>query len=499
MRDRRGAMDPEYFLASRSRQGPEVAVSYEHPMHARTPLALHDAVALHVTAVAIASVCLTVACGAAPEEREDGISSLTADVWSDTGATTGDTGTQSGGTATGEPTADGDSGEDAPKFDLGDGSFCESRAAGTYCDGASAVQCDGNGGTVDTTVCTPGVCVDGQGCVTCTAGQWTCKGPRVMTCNVDGVPYWEEVEVCDPAAGEYCDIGVQGCSPLAPIGDVVPTGEYYLYSTFSPLADGFDTVSDVDSDGNRIWFTAYSGGQLVIAGYDVQLLDSDGDGQLEPHQHPSSVDEPGPIEERVFTFAQSFPFSNDGAVPHQMELYATASTISYAGPNQITAYDLATGITSQVAPKSPWIGTLTYPYLAFLGYDDVNDVWYSGNETFRRVFQYDADTMTWGYAFEFPVLSGDHMDGMDVVTDPSTGIPYVYVSDMTSNFIGQYRHDPEIGWVQENMFTYADDIGVPVEGFGFGALNHFWVGGWNQNSFYEIGGGDLTQFLDPPG
>ena len=38
-----------------------------------------------------------------------------------------------------------------------------------------------------------------------------------------------------------------------------------------------------------------------------------------------------------------------------------------------------------------------------------------------------------------------------------------------------------------------------LRGFGYGALNHFWVGGWNQNSFYEIGGGDLTQFLDPEG
>jgi hypothetical protein len=485
-------------------------VSYAHPMHEPTRLALHD-VALHSwrplrmaspggrTAIALASVYLT-ACGAAPGEQDDGAPPLTAGVWSDTGTTAGDGGTPSdGGTASGGSAADGDSGQVAPKFDLGDGSFCESQAAGTFCDGASAVQCDGNGGIVDTTVCTPGVCVDGEGCVTCTAGQWTCKGPRVMSCNVDGVPYWEEAEVCDPAAGEYCDISVQGCSPLAPLGDVVPTGEYYLYSTFSPLADGFNTVSDVDSEGNRIWFTAYSGAQLVLAAYDVILLDSDGDGKLEPHQHPSSVDEPGPIEERVFTFVQSLPFSNFGAIPHQMELYATPTTISYAGPNQITALDLATGVTSQVAPKSPWIGTMTYGYLAFLGYDDVNDVWYSGNESFRRVFQYDAETMTWGYAFEFPVLSGDHMDGMDVVTDPSTGVPYVYVSDMTSNFIGQYRHDPEIGWVQENMFTYADDTGVPVEGFGFGALNHFWVGGWNQNSFYEIGGGDLTQFLEPPG
>lgn len=441
------------------------------------------------------------ACGSdGGEQRDDGGSSLTAGVSGVTAATSGETGS-SGGGPTGDPDDDGSStaADEAPKFDIGDGGYCESKDAGTFCDGATAIVCDGAGGVTSSTVCTPELCVEGQGCVACTAGQYSCKGPRVMQCNVQGDPYWEQLEICEPAAGEYCDITLPGCSPLAPIGDVAPTGEYYLYSTFSPLADGFSTISDVDSVDNRIWFTSWSGGQLTAGAYDVSLVDSDGDGMIEPHQHPDSTDEPGPIEQRVFTFVTSFPIANDGAIPHQMELHATTTTLSWAGPNQITAYDLATGNTSQVAPKSPWIGAMQYGYLAFLGYDDVNDVWYSGNESFRRVFQYDAETMTWGYAFEFPVLSGDHMDGMDVVTDPSTGIPYVYVSDMTSNFIGQYRHDPALGWVQENLFSYAEATGVPVEGFGFGALSHFWVGGWEQHSFYEIGGGDLTEYLEPPG
>ncbi len=453
----------------------------------------------HPAARALLWLPLAAAC-AAPEQGGPvtGASSLTIGVSADTSAS-GSEGTSTGQATNPNTSADGESTMGAPKFDLGDGSMCEGKAPGLYCDGNVAVECADNGTLADSEPCAPEVCVEGQGCVACTVGQWSCKGPRVMSCNVQGDPYWEEIEVCDPSAGEYCDVTVHGCSPLSPLGGTEPSGVYYLYSTFSPVADGFNTVSDVDSEGNRIWFTAWSGGQLVVAAYDVQLLDSDGDGKLEPHQHPDSVDEPGPIEERVFTFVQSIPISNDGAVPHQMELYATPTTLMWAGPNQITAYDLATGTSSQVAPKSPWIGAMTYGYLAFLGYDEVSDVWYSGNESGRRVFQYDAETQQWGYAFEFPVLSGDHMDGMDVVTDPNTGIPYVYVSDMTSNFIGQYRHDPVMGWVQENLFTYAEDTGVPVEGFGFGALYHFWVGGWNQNSFYEIGGGDLVDFLDPPG
>jgi hypothetical protein len=453
-------------------------------------------------ALALAAGSLT-GCADAPggSQQSSGVASLTGATTADTGAGTtgsGEDGTSAASAPTG-PAVD-DTNDDAPIFDLGNGSFCESRPAGLFCDGDTSVQCDGNGGTTDETACAPEICIEGEGCVTCVAGQYTCKGPRVMVCNTQqGAPFWEESQVCDPAAGQFCDISVPGCSPLAPIGGVEPTGEYYLYSTFSPVADGFTTIADVDSDGDRVWFVAWAGAQLTVARYDVTLLDSDGDGTLEPHQHPDSTDEPGPIEERVFTFVQSFPISNDGAIPHQMELHATPTTISMAGPNGINAYDLATATTSQIAPKSAWINAHVYPYLAFLGYDEVNDVWYSGNESARRVFQYDAETQTWGYAFEFPVLAGDHMDGMDVVVDERTGTPYVYVSDMTSNFIGQYRHDPIVGWVQENMFSYADAAGVSVEGFGFGALSHFWVGGWDQNSFYEIGGGDLTEFLDPPG
>lgn len=44
--------------------------------------------------------------------------------------------------------------------------------------------------------------------------------------------------------------------------------------------------------------------------------------------------------------------------------------------------------------------------------------------------------------------------------------------------------------------TSANPSVAPVRA---NALSHFWVGGWNQNSFYEIGGGALTELLDPEG
>jgi len=91
-------------------------------------------------------------------------------------------------------------------------------------------------------------------------------------------------------------------------------------------------------------------------------------------------------------------------------------------------------------------------------------------------------------------MAGDHLDGMEFVRDPNTGMGYVYVSDMTSDYIGQYTKDATGNWQQVNLFHYADPDVESVEGMGFGALNHFWVGGWSAGSLYELGGGDLGKY-----
>ncbi len=418
---------------------------------------------------------------------------------------TGD-GTAEEGPGEGPGTGPGPGSEDGPgegpdtKWDLGvNTDFCVDLPAGIHCDGTVAVTCDGNGGATDTENCPPAVCVTGEGCVACMDGEFSCKGPRVMSCNTAGAdPVWEELDICDSAAGMVCDAPSGSCIPLAPIGGVEPTGEYYQYAVFDLTADGFSQISDVDSHENRIYFVGMQGAALTIGRYDVQLLDSDGDGMLEPNQHPDNPDEPGAIEERVFTFVESFPAINPGAFPNVMELYAKADSIVYSGMIDVREHDFATDTITQIAPMPTWIASTSYQWVAFLGYDEVNQVWYSGNESARRVFQFDSESQTWGYAFEFPALAGDHMDGIEVVTDVTTGTPYVYVSDMTSNFIGQYRHDPDLGWVQENLFTYVETAGAPLEGFGFGALNHFWCGSL-YSTFYELGGGDIQQFVDPEG
>jgi hypothetical protein len=84
---------------------------------------------------------------------------------------------------------------------------------------------------------------------------------------------------------------------------------------------------------------------------------------------------------------------------------------------------------------------------------------------------------------------------MDVVVSPKTGEQFVYVSDMTSDFIGQYRRDDVQGWVQEQLFKYADSTASSVEGFGFGALKHFWA--TSGLFLYELGGGEIQEDLEP--
>jgi hypothetical protein len=148
------------------------------------------------------------------------------------------------------------------------------------------------------------------------------------------------------------------------------------------------------------------------------------------------------------------------------------------------------GATTTITSVTPWIVDF-----ANVGYDDIHGVWYAAGTGKRRVYQYDASDDTWGIAFDYPSLAGSHMDGLEVVSDQG-GTAYVYVSDMTSDFIAQYRLDRQEGWVQENLFEYSGNPAW-VEGMGFGPLNHFWVTGGAD--VYELGGGDLAKYTEPQG
>jgi len=394
------------------------------------------------------------------------------------------------GSGNGPGGPDDDGGIDPTKFDTGAGGdfFCKEKDPGWYCESNNAVECGDMGNVLSNTSCVPDICEVGVGCVECLAGQFSCLGPNVLSCNAAANPsVWQIQETCDPAAGQTCDLATGTCVASTAIGGTEPTGVYFRYALFTSGNSVYTGGYDVDSFENRLYVSSGSS----IAVYEVELLDSDGDGVFEPNQHPDNLDDPGPIEERTLTYVEAIPWPNN--IPASVaEIYASDEGY-WVGGSAITQMLAGGGGATSVMTSPPgWASTF-----AQIGYDDINEVWYASNEQQRRVFQYDVSTLSWGIAFNFPPLAGDHMDGLEIVTQPETGIPYVYVSDMTSDFIGQYRLDPVMGWVQENLFEYADTDNQLVEGMGYGALNHFWA--TSGQGVYEVGGGDLAEFTEPPG
>lgn len=449
---------------------------------------------LGIAALALAA-CGTETAG----EADDPTVGITATVGMDDGGSADDVSdeTADDGPSNSDNTPDGDAGEDdaddgepvQTRFDVGAGGnyFCQFKDPGTYCESNHAVVCGDNGDVVSDTSCVPDICEEGVGCVECLVGQVTCMGPNVMTCNAAANPSaWAISEVCDPTMGQGCDAALGTCTNLVPVGGTDPTGVYFQYADFATTGV-FQGGYDVDSFENRLYVNRGSS----IDVYEVELLDSDADGVFEPNQHPLNPDDLGPIEERVLTLIEAIPWPTNLTLS-QAELYANDLGI-WGGGQNITEQLFAGGGSTVITTPPAWANNL----FALIGFDDVNEVWYAGNESARRVFQYDAANDAWGIAFYYPELAGSHMDGLEVVTQPETGIPFVYVSDMTSDFIGQYRLDPNLGWVQENLFEYEGTANTAVEGMGFGALNHFWV--TTGGALTEVGGGDLAEFTEPPG
>ena len=285
-----------------------------------------------------------------------------------------------------------------------------------------------------------------------------------------------------------------------------PTGHYYQYAGFS-VGDGSGYLGggDVDSYEDLIYVNR-DGTHLDV--YQVTLLDSDGDGVLEPDQHPLNIgpdetpgtddDQIGPMEERVLQYVTTYNVP-ELYTPTQGEIYAAYDSLYFLGtdPGDLYRYIFAVDTTFKVIDSTPPAG---HNRLSQLAYDDVNNEWYASSEATRAVYKWDLVSSNWVQCFTYASLAGSHMDGLEVITDPDTNIPYVYVSDMTSDYIGQWRYDSTTSsWVEENLFTYAGAYG-DVEGMGFGALGHIWAttGFTNGGTLYELGGGKLSTYLPPP-
>ncbi|MCD6498274.1 MAG: hypothetical protein J7M25_08270 [Deltaproteobacteria bacterium] len=341
--------------------------------------------------------------------------------------------------------------------------------------------------------CESKACTNGV-CQICKAGTFSCFGNTVRRC-ADDEGSWVDGATCNPFPRDgatMCDAASGSCIPIPITGnppgdnDENVTGVYYKFAHFTSSDGLLTSAYDVDSYQDLVY--ANRGGSHIDV-YRVALLDSDGDGKMEPNQHPDNPDNPGPIEQRTLTFVQTYDVTL-GSGSHS-EIYATADKLYFPRDNQdgkIFEYVMATSQVNTVVDGSD----LTIHQLS---YDDVGHRWYGSAEHPRRIFAFDPDAGVWVSQFQFPDMTGGHLDGQEFVRDPNTGIGYLYVSDMTSDYIGQYTKDATGNWTQLNLFQYNDPDGEVVEGMGYGALNHFWAGA--GSAIYELGGGDLSHYTDP--
>lgn len=254
-----------------------------------------------------------------------------------------------------------------------------------------------------------------------------------------------------------------------------PDGNYYVYSTESAgslLAGVGGSIYDVDSFDAYVYANIGSG---RIARWTVGLS-----GGTDANMHPDNPDATGPMVARTFTDRTIY---QTGIGSQSIsEIYATEDTLYYRNnSNSLIGYDLGTGTTTTVINSG--IGH-------FLAYDDMNDIWYTGNESPREVLSWNGSG--WISEFSFDPLAGGHFDGMEFVNGS------MFVSDMTSDYMLQATYNTGTGdWDRTNLFEYYDPTGTVVEGMGFGAFDHFWVGAGNR--LIEIGGGELQDVVDNGG
>ena len=352
------------------------------------------------------------------------------------------------------------------------------------CGGTTCGPCGEGRKCASDSDCLSKACLGGV-CKPCRAHQVSCHGNLVRKCKTDHSG-WFTMHTCDVAKKEVCNIATQNCEPVQITGTAKPTGTYYLFGYFEKGKSEFRGGYDVDGFGDRL----YVNNNKNLDVYKVTIEDSDGDGKLEPNQHPDYAKNKGPMETRKLVFEKTYSNVTLGQ-PSVGEIWATVDRIYFvkneSGKANIYEFIWGTGKTNLVVK-----GEIP---LCCIGYDETNKHWFGAHNSSKRyVFSYYPKGNGWATEFLYPDLAGSHLDGIEVVQDPKTKTNYVYVSDMTSDFLAQYYRDATTGkWVQKNVFEYKEDKNQYVEGMGFGAFQHFWA--TSGKALYEVGGGDLQKYV----
>lgn len=269
-----------------------------------------------------------------------------------------------------------------------------------------------------------------------------------------------------------------------------PDGNYYGYADFGSN-DGFLGGQSVGGYGNQLFVTRNdsSQGTGYIDIYTVSCSD-----MTKVDQHPGNPDATGPVVPRTLTLDSSFNVGFSFYDPSATEISVYNDQIHFMEGNTLYTYNMNGTQLSAVTTTANTNGNYMYygdSHMSMLGYDNVHDTLYGMNEGHRTVYRLDGTV--WNHAFSFDSLSGGHPDGLEFVTD-TDGTGYLYVSDMTSDYIGQAALQSDGSFDETNLFAY-DSTGGDVEGMGFGPLGHFWITDWD--SVYEVGGGALGGYIPP--
>jgi len=356
------------------------------------------------------------------------------------------------------------------------------------CGGTNCGKCPGGKTCGKDSDCITGVCHNGK-CAPCKAGSYDCLGNYLRKCKPDNSG-WDQMATCKPTSYERCDPVKKACVRLTAENSPKATGTYYLFAYFEKGKTDFKGGYDVDGYDDLL----YVNNSKKLDVYKVTLIDSDVDNKAEPNQHPDNPNNTGPIEKRTLKYLKTYSNVTLGQ-PSVAEIFAAKDRIYFlrrdtsSGTYYSNIYEFifATGQTNLVIKGNA--------RMSCIGYDDKKKQWYGAyNSATRVVYNYWPKGGGWAAQFWYPNLAGSHLDGIEVVHDPKTNTPYVYASDMTSDFLAQYYLDKTTGkWVQKNIFEYKETKNQYVEGMGFGPFYHFWATG--GSALYEVGGGDLQKYV----
>jgi hypothetical protein len=229
----------------------------------------------------------------------------------------------------------------------------------------------------------------------------------------------------------------------------------------------------------------------------------------DPDQYPGNPGHDGPVETRTFTFVSSHPLGtyssghDNGFYVDRTGIYYGASDNPRDGCNGWTTvaggaiqhwdfnWNLIGCSVSTAAPTGVW-----RHQSQTLARNPKTGQWWVGLAD-RQIYRWGGSS--WDVQGTYPNLGGDHHDGMVIINNS------LFISDMTSDTIIQYRLDPNTGDLIDHItsdpnspykkFSYS--AGPDVEGMGFGPNRHIWIAGYNSKTIYEIGGGELQQQMNP--